>query len=482
MRDADTEPASVEADPAELKPAELKPVELKPVELKPVELKPVELEPADAGLGLDLDAGLVADWHRALLTLAGVLPDELVTRARGWLAEGRLLDLTRAVTFALVAGRFAAPGEVVDLLGRESGAAGADNALLGLLESAPAEPAAVTPWRFCAAEPGPAAPWAFLPLDLTTGQGMPVGRSGAIDRAMIEAVRAEPGAAGLWRAWRLAAGNSPWPRPRRVFVVTARLADEPVLPADGSTPPAGEPARPVGGLAAMAGRLQAALAAVDEPDPQVEVCLAGGEAPAYQVLARTGGALLWALEPAVPISVARVFDEVDPQDGPRFAVDRPRVDGTDQARIAAYLDAGVPVLGTSTTMIDIVEPGRGVVVPLTFRTDGSWVWTDAVSYYLTAYGLAPDPDLLRHALGAGPPSPVDEVALHRVLADLLRLEEPPAVDAPPATADPVWYVPGLSGDAGADRVTGVGTATGGQALAGVGPTTGVGAVTEVRRA
>ncbi|WP_018637232.1 hypothetical protein [Parafrankia elaeagni] len=445
MRDADTEPASAGADP---------------VEPKPVEPKPVEPEP--------VDAGLVEGWHRALLALAGVLPDELVTRARGWLAEGRLLDLTRAVTFALVAGRFAAPGEVVELLGRESGAAGADNALLGLLgllETAPADPAAATPWRFCATEPGPAAPWAFLPLDLTAGQRMPLGRSGAIDRAMIEAVRAEPGAAGLWRAWRLAAADSPWPRPRRVFVVTARPADEPSPPRHG-----GEPARPVGGLAAVAGRLQAALAAVGEPDPQVEVCPAGGEAPAYQVLARTGGALLWAREPAVPISVARVFDEVDPQGGPRFAVDRPRVDGADRARIAAYLDAGVPVLGTSATMIDVVEPARGVVVPLTFRTDGSWVWTDTVSYYLTTYGLTPDPDLLRHALRPGPPDPVDEVALHRVLADLLRPEEPPAADAPPAPADPVWYVPGMSGGAGADTATGLGTAT------------GVGAVAEVRRA
>jgi hypothetical protein len=39
---------------------------------------------------------------------------------------------------------------------------------------------------------------------------------------------------------------------------------------------------------------------------------------------------------------------------------------------------------------------RHAVVPMNFRTDGHWVWADAVAYYLRTYGLAPGADLLEH--------------------------------------------------------------------------------------
>ncbi|SDP99237.1 hypothetical protein [Lentzea jiangxiensis] len=47
-------------------------------------------------------------------------------------------------------------------------------------------------------------------------------------------------------------------------------------------------------------------------------------------------------------------------------------------------------------MDDVVEPARTATVPTNFVTDGMWVWTDIVTYYLRNYRLAPEPLLLQH--------------------------------------------------------------------------------------
>lgn len=80
-------------------------------------------------------------------------------------------------------------------------------------------------------------------------------------------------------------------------------------------------------------------------------------------------------------------------------------------------------------MDDVVDRERGAIVPTNFRTDGAWVWTDTVTYYLEQHHLAPDPDLLEHIRVAdGPPARADSVALGRALEAL----------TPPADARPVW--------------------------------------------
>ncbi|MCL9797444.1 hypothetical protein MXD58_024650, partial [Frankia sp. AgKG'84/4] len=112
-----------------------------------------------------------------------------------------------------------------------------------------------------------------------------------------------------------------------------------------------------------------------------------------------------------------------------------------RADLLARLDAGIPVLGTPSRMVDVVDPARGEVVPMTFRTDGHWIWTDTCAYYLDQHGVLPDPDLVRH-LAASPVGAVaDEVAQHRVLAHLLG----------PHTEEPVWVVPQMGAPLHPDR-------------------------------
>ncbi|MCL9796318.1 hypothetical protein MXD58_018845, partial [Frankia sp. AgKG'84/4] len=288
-----------------------------------------------AGSEAGMDDVQAARWHSLLLRLAGRLPDDLVSEARAWLAAGLFLDVAQAVAFAVTAGNVGVGvGELV-LVRDELAAAGHDGHIVAALDaleagplesdvpgSDPLEPrapdrddaggagqagdAGPLAWDFHSVEPAGATAAAVLPLDLSgsaaaTGSDAPAD----VDATMVAAVEVEPTAVGLWRAWRAPAGGAPWPAPKRVYVLTV----DPVASGDRAQ------VWPV----AVADRLGAALDLAGEPSPQVEVCLAGVEPPPYQLFARSCGALLWAREPGPPLTIARVFDEVDPVAGPLFA-------------------------------------------------------------------------------------------------------------------------------------------------------------------
>ncbi|MEU1387755.1 MULTISPECIES: hypothetical protein [unclassified Nonomuraea] len=117
------------------------------------------------------------------------------------------------------------------------------------------------------------------------------------------------------------------------------------------------------------------------------------------------------------ISVARVFDGV--RDGvPYFLPDHPR---EQDLRLADYLNAGAAILSTPSLDLDRLDPARGAVVPLSFRTDGTWVWTDTVTYYLEEHGVRPDEELCAHIVAQGFRCPaVDQATAERTLRELRR--------------------------------------------------------------
>ena len=98
-----------------------------------------------------------------------------------------------------------------------------------------------------------------------------------------------------------------------------------------------------------------------------------------------------------PFKVARVFDFAKPDTGPGFEPEhRVVTDSAERDRMLRYLTSGTPVLYTTARTEDVIYPAAGHVVPCSFRTDGEWIWTDAVAYYLKQHGLAPDEDLAAH--------------------------------------------------------------------------------------
>ena len=143
----------------------------------------------------------------------------------------------------------------------------------------------------------------------------------------------------------------------------------------------------------------------------VEVFVTGSELPSYQAKALTYSALLWSAAPGGPVSIAAGLS-------PDAAV------LADGAKVLTYLESGVPLAVTDATAADTVDPSQGETVPLSVRTDGSWIWSDAAGHYLRHYGLSPDPYLVAHIRAAGPrvPSALDGVTLFRAMHRLQRNE------------------------------------------------------------
>lgn len=346
-------------------------------------------------------------YHHLLLRMAGRLPDELISMARRWLAAGELVDIAQSVLFAALAGRVAVTDADAELLSATLTAAGEDDGPLASIERSdddvppPYGLAPVSPDVL--AEHGDAIPYS---LDLTDGYEGPGGPD-TLDTAAVAAVTAAgigPAASArlvaLWRAWRFPAIDSPWPPARPMYLVQAG-ADHPAL------------------LPALAAEIGAALEEAGDANAQVEVFTDPDALPTYQRTALGFAALLWAADPGPEIRLAPVYDTWTDEHGPGFDAAHPRLDGDERNRVLAYLAGGTPLLTVPEHTGDVLRPDRQAVIPTVCRTDGAWIWTEAVDYYLHEHGLAPDRELLAHIRAAGYVCPaVDAVAVHRALSVL----------------------------------------------------------------
>ncbi|MGW1678110.1 hypothetical protein [Saccharopolyspora sp. NPDC002376] len=100
--------------------------------------------------------------------------------------------------------------------------------------------------------------------------------------------------------------------------------------------------------------------------------------------------------PPAQLRTAEVFD-----DSGRPITERPELDPTELGPIADYLEKAPIVLAARSYDTDRLDPARNPAVPMTFHTDGSWVWPGAVGYYLRQHGVAPEADLLAHIRNQG---------------------------------------------------------------------------------
>ncbi|GGY46448.1 hypothetical protein [Streptomyces omiyaensis] len=133
--------------------------------------------------------------------------------------------------------------------------------------------------------------------------------------------------------------------------------------------------------------------------------------------------------------LAAVFDHAGPETGPGFGLDHPVVEDPDlRALLVERLNAGTPVLMTPVLMDDVLDPSRVAEVPLNFRTDGRWVWTDTVTYYLEQYALAPEAGLLAHLDRPGytAPGPLGQDVVERAAAFVLTPAPEGAEVRPPS--------------------------------------------------
>jgi hypothetical protein len=310
----------------------------------------------------------------------------MLAEMRLCLADGEMADLASLLA-----------GAVADLTLTEAEA----GPVRALIEEYAAAPAAAAPVLRVGGPPSP-------PYRCADRRGTPPGPGGdvpadAMDTVAIEAGTRVGGLAALWRVFRHA-GAGP---PRRVYL--------------------GE-AEPGADVAELTAETQYALTRASGDVPRVEMFVDGTPLGPYHEAALAGASLVWPA-PVAPIRLARAFDGADPDDGPFFAADHPRLEGPDGERVLAYLRSAELVFDTPGSMDDVLDAGRVAAVPIGFRSDGEWVWPDSLAYYLKRHGLAPEPDLLQHVLArTSPPGRLSRLTRHRALATLFA----------PAEGGPVW--------------------------------------------
>ncbi|BCJ56077.1 hypothetical protein Asp14428_75520 [Actinoplanes sp. NBRC 14428] len=316
-----------------------------------------------------------AAWHRLLLSLAGRLPDEVVTRARALLAAGRPAEAARAAGSAALA-------HGVALTAEEAG-------LLGAHEAARAERAVAPPYGMAPTGPdvlarhGDDIPYR---LDLSIRDGGPGGPD-PVDTTATAWCAGDPHPYALWRSWRYPADGTPQGPARRIYLV--QVPDE-------------------SALAGVTAGLQATLAACGERDPQVETFADDAGLPGYRQRALSCSALLWT---AAPPKQPRLVPDAAPA----------RTAPPDAAEVAGYLDAG--------RSLELVgDAGR------IFRTDGTWIWPASAGAEVRDHGREPyGPLLARIRDSSYRPPAVGAVAAHRALCVLYQ--PPPAPDELPDTPD-----------------------------------------------
>ncbi|GAB2562499.1 hypothetical protein [Nocardia heshunensis] len=91
--------------------------------------------------------------------------------------------------------------------------------------------------------------------------------------------------------------------------------------------------------------------------------------------------------------LAHVYDARDTDGRPVAA--REALSPQLREQVLAYLESAPIVLAARSFEVDEFIPSDRDV-PLTFRTDGVWIWSGSVHHYLRKHGLPPEPDLVRH--------------------------------------------------------------------------------------
>jgi hypothetical protein len=136
--------------------------------------------------------------------------------------------------------------------------------------------------------------------------------------------------------------------------------------------------------------------------------------------------------------MARLFDGLGPGQTPQ--VDRPPVPGDEVEALADYLTKASIVLAARSLDNDLLDPTRPAKVPLTYLTDGTWIWPGGVGYYLRTHGVPPEPELVEHIRRQGfQPREVDDYT--RDLAVATIMGTPPPSRPEPTEPEQVSAVP-----------------------------------------
>ncbi|MEU6267866.1 hypothetical protein [Saccharopolyspora shandongensis] len=304
--------------------------------------------------------------HELLLQFSPMLPDDVVWQARQWLAAGQWSHAVR-----LIAQVFLDWGQSLPPETRETLLDGVDEATVArvaLLEDG-VDFTLVT-WDF----------WAEREGDADVAE--------TCAATVREYLESQPGKHTAWQVWRLPEGGEERTA-RLIHLVETEKGLHPRLLA-----------------AELADRLwQAGLAS-----PQVEVFRSESPLdPFYHAPALVQGREIYGVGPQPTIELAQ-FDEESEEREPA---------GAERDGQVAYLKSAEPLTDDDDLVPDVLADGEEPVVPVTLRTDGSWIWSDLTTYYLEKHGIALPPGLRAHIAESGPEA---RVPTRREWVAMVRME------------------------------------------------------------
>lgn len=125
--------------------------------------------------------------------------------------------------------------------------------------------------------------------------------------------------------------------------------------------------------------------------------------------------------PVGALRTAEVFDDADSAGRP--ITDRPEVSPTERDRLLEYLEQAPVVLAAHSYDTDQLDPRGAASVPLTFHTDGSWIWPAAVGYYLRTHAVPPQADLVAHIREQGFQLPAVDERARQAAASAITAEQ-----------------------------------------------------------
>lgn len=284
--------------------------------------------------------------HELLLLLSSLLPDDVVWQARAWLAADRWSSAVRAVLDVFREWGEPLPAGAADILA--DGTDGRVAARIGEVGEAPDQPVPV---------------WRFRPPD-----EVDPGLAAEAAQLVRDQLRDVPGTQTAWQVGRFPELTGPG---RLVHLVEVEDGPEPHD---------------------LAARLADRLWHAGLVSPQVEVFRPENALdPHYHAPALSTATEIHADGPAPVIELA-LFDPAEQRREP---------DGPQRQAQLAYLRSGEPLTEDDEWAPDLFTEDDEPVVPLTLRTDGRWVWSDATAHYLEVHGVALPEGLRAHIAESG---------------------------------------------------------------------------------
>lgn len=120
------------------------------------------------------------------------------------------------------------------------------------------------------------------------------------------------------------------------------------------------------------------------------------------------------------MKVARLWSHLEqgvPVLDPRLGVADP---AAPTEAMLKFLEGGSEVLRAPGLAEDWLDPEHPKVVPMGFRTDGSWLWSVELPFYLREHRIVPEPELVAHMEARGFAASVASPKSVRAAEDLLR--------------------------------------------------------------